>query len=130
MHFDALCRIPSSRASTCSFTTSRASIWDRFFEKLEEDREAILQSTKNYAPSRELQDLKWNGREIRNIGLTSLNVGARAGKGAARRREDQPRRIDLAEYDSLADSNIGSLGGILDGILGGRTLLRIGTRLL
>lgn len=47
----------------------RARIWDRFFEKLEEDREAtmrILQSTKDYTQSQELQDLEWNGREIRN----------------------------------------------------------------
>lgn len=47
----------------------RAKIWARFFEKLEEDREAtmrILQSAKDYTQSQELQDLKWNGREIRN----------------------------------------------------------------
>ncbi len=47
----------------------RGKIWDRFFAKLEEDRETtmrILQSTKDYITSQELQALKWNGREIRN----------------------------------------------------------------
>ena len=47
----------------------RIKIWGRFSEKLEEDREAtmrILQSTKDYIQSQELQELKWNGREIRN----------------------------------------------------------------
>ncbi len=47
----------------------RTKIWDRFFEKLEEDRETTMripQSTKDYTTSQELHDLKWNGREIRN----------------------------------------------------------------
>lgn len=47
----------------------RGKIWDAFFQKLEEDRETTMripQSTKDYTQSQELQDLKWNGREIRN----------------------------------------------------------------
>ncbi|KAK3987610.1 hypothetical protein QBC44DRAFT_331227 [Cladorrhinum sp. PSN332] len=47
----------------------RIKVWDRFFDKLEEDRETtmrILQSTKDYVQSNELQALNWNGREIRN----------------------------------------------------------------
>jgi SpoVK/Ycf46/Vps4 family AAA+-type ATPase len=47
----------------------RTKIWDRYFEKLEQDREGkmrILQPTKDYVQSQELRALKWNGREIRN----------------------------------------------------------------
>ena len=47
----------------------RVKVWDTFFLKLEEDREAtmrILQSTKDYVQSEELRALRWNGREIRN----------------------------------------------------------------
>lgn len=47
----------------------RIRVWDTFFEKLEQDRETtmrILQSTKDYTQSQELQSLNWNGREIRN----------------------------------------------------------------
>ncbi|KAK2767722.1 hypothetical protein FQN54_003880 [Arachnomyces sp. PD_36] len=47
----------------------RIRIWDSFFEKLEEDREAtmrIMQSTKDYTQSQDVLALKWNGREIRN----------------------------------------------------------------
>ncbi|KAK7719795.1 hypothetical protein SLS64_001976 [Diaporthe eres] len=47
----------------------RIKVWDTFFEKLELDREKtmrILSSAKDYVDSSELQNLKWNGREIRN----------------------------------------------------------------
>lgn len=47
----------------------RIKVWDTFFEKLELDREStmrILSSAKDYVQSSELQNLKWNGREIRN----------------------------------------------------------------
>lgn len=47
----------------------RIKVWDTFFEKLELDREStmrILSSAKDYVESSELQNLKWNGREIRN----------------------------------------------------------------
>lgn len=47
----------------------RIKVWDTFFEKLELDRERtmrILSSAKDYVDSPELQNLKWNGREIRN----------------------------------------------------------------
>lgn len=47
----------------------RIKVWDTFFQKLEEDREATMripQSTKDYIESEELRALKWNGREIRN----------------------------------------------------------------
>lgn len=47
----------------------RDKVWDTFFQKLEEDRETTMripQSTKDYVQSRELRELKWNGREIRN----------------------------------------------------------------
>ncbi len=47
----------------------RTKVWDRYFEKLEQDREnemRILPSTKDYTQSSEVRALKWNGREIRN----------------------------------------------------------------
>lgn len=47
----------------------RDRLWNTFFEKLEEDREAtmrITQSAKDYIEAQELRSLKWNGREIRN----------------------------------------------------------------
>ena len=47
----------------------RDRVWWTFFGKLEEDRGAtmrITQSAKDYTQSKELRDLRWNGREIRN----------------------------------------------------------------
>lgn len=47
----------------------RMRVWDTFFEKLELDREStmrIVPSAKDYVGSSDLQNLKWNGREIRN----------------------------------------------------------------
>ncbi|EAQ89251.1 hypothetical protein CHGG_05870 [Chaetomium globosum CBS 148.51] len=47
----------------------RDRLWDTFFHKLEEDREAtmrITQTAKDYVQSQELRALRWNGREIRN----------------------------------------------------------------
>ncbi len=50
-------------------SSDREKVWDAFFQKLEEDREATMripQATKDYIQSRELHELEWNGREIRN----------------------------------------------------------------
>lgn len=47
----------------------RIKVWETFFEKLELDRDStmrLLSSVRDYVASPELQDLKWNGREIRN----------------------------------------------------------------
>ncbi|KAH8658138.1 P-loop containing nucleoside triphosphate hydrolase protein [Xylariales sp. PMI_506] len=47
----------------------RSLVWNRFFEKLEEDRETTMrihQAAKDYIESEELMALKWNGRQIRN----------------------------------------------------------------
>lgn len=47
----------------------RIKVWETFFEKLELDRDStmrILPSVRDYVASSELQNLKWNGREIRN----------------------------------------------------------------
>jgi len=47
----------------------RDQLWQNFFDKLEEEREAtmrITQSAKDFIQSQELRALKWNGREIRN----------------------------------------------------------------
>lgn len=50
--------------------TDRRKIWDTYFDKLEVEREneiRVLESAKDYVRhSQEVQDLQWNGREIRN----------------------------------------------------------------
>lgn len=88
----------------------RDKVWDNFFQKLEDDREATMripQATKDYTQSKELRDLKWNGREIRNgkkieppdcidiklgIWLNSVcySIPSRSGFGGSQGRERQP----------------------------------------
>lgn len=56
----------------------REKVWDTFFKKLEDEREGqmrILQATKDYVSSQEVEDLQWNGREIRN-GTSNSNMSA------------------------------------------------------
>ncbi|KAL8795190.1 MAG: hypothetical protein Q9195_002345 [Heterodermia aff. obscurata] len=53
----------------------RCQIWDIFFNKLEREKENIkfTQRTVDYAKeSKEIQSLKWNGREIRNAFSTAV----------------------------------------------------------
>ncbi|KAK0610241.1 Replication factor C large subunit [Lasiodiplodia hormozganensis] len=48
---------------------SRAEVWESFFRKLQSEREGkvkILEETRDYVTEREVRELEWNGREIRN----------------------------------------------------------------
>ena len=47
---------------------NREDVWENFFRKLEgeEDNMKIQESTRSYVTSEEVQSLQWNGREIRN----------------------------------------------------------------
>lgn len=48
---------------------SRAEVWESFFRKLQSEREGkvkILEDTRDYVNEKEVRDLEWNGREIRN----------------------------------------------------------------
>ncbi|KAL1619115.1 hypothetical protein SLS56_010249 [Neofusicoccum ribis] len=47
----------------------RVNVWENFFGKLEDEQGEemkILESTRDYVKSDEVQELEWNGREIRN----------------------------------------------------------------
>lgn len=47
----------------------RLNVWENFFGKLEDEQGEemkILESTRDYVKSDEVQELEWNGREIRN----------------------------------------------------------------
>ncbi|KAI1330016.1 P-loop containing nucleoside triphosphate hydrolase protein [Xylariaceae sp. FL0255] len=64
-------------------------LWDQFFQKLEEDRETTMripQPTKDYVQSRELLDLKWNGREIRNAFQIAVALAESQGQKDAKGR--------------------------------------------
>ncbi len=52
----------------------RKKIWINSFERLESNRIKVAKTARKYAcESKEVLDLKWNGREIRNGKLSALN---------------------------------------------------------
>ncbi|KAK7741336.1 hypothetical protein SLS63_000889 [Diaporthe eres] len=74
----------------------RIKVWDTFFEKLELDREKtmrILSSAKDYVDSSELQNLKWNGREIRNAFQVAVALAEAQGQ-----RDDKGRVLIKKEH--------------------------------
>jgi len=62
---------------------ARVKIWDNLFKKLQDDHKrggpeiGYEYDAKRYVKSQDVQDLEWNGREIRNGKLDMTQLGSR-----------------------------------------------------